>query len=409
METQQLTEIGKEDVIFLSWCCPWPGYSGSALRTQGLLREIAHEYSVKLIVFTDKRLSDEQKRECLKYAKDIIEVEMKRDTLLDKLRLILLICTRFYPYHPAIVVASIRGNPIETKLRESDAIVYCAGSQFYTAADRKKNNKNWIVDQFDAAVDYWRLRARELRNPAKMVAASINRMLTNRYCRDMYCNAGCIVSVCEEDRDLTKNLVHEANVEVVENGVDCSYFQPHPTNRADETKRILFTGTSNERNMKGLMYFLKDIYPKANEVMKDIELIIAGDFSIKAQKALSKHAKIVFTGRIEDIRPVYEMCDVFINPFYDAYGSKLKISQALSMGMCIVTTRSGARGFPLEDGVTALIANDKDEFLAKLLLALRNESLRSTIGANGRRLAEERLDWSVLGERLRSILRKVVY
>jgi len=407
MANQPISTPDKEGLVFLSWCCPWPGYSGDALRTQGLLREIAQGYSVKLIVFTDKRLSDEQRHECLKYATDIVEVKMKKKSIMEKLQLIWLICTKIYPYHPAIVLASCRGDPIEKMLRESDGLVYCSSSHFYAVADRDKNNPYWIVDQQNADADYWRLRANELRNPAKKVAASINRMLTKRYCRDMYSNAGCIVSVCEEDRELTKNMVQRAQVEVIENGVDCSYFKPPPKNRVDETKRILFTGTSDERNMKGLMYFLKDIYPKAKEVMNDIELIIAGNFSNEAQKTLSKCAKIIFTGRIEDIRPVYEMCHVFINPFHDSYGSKLKISQALAMGICIVTTNNGARGFPLEDGVTALIANSEVEFLDKLLLALRNESLRSAISANGRMLAEERLDWSVLGRRLRGILREV--
>jgi glycosyltransferase involved in cell wall biosynthesis len=407
MTCQSLTKE-RERLYLLSWGCPWPGHSGSALRTQGLLKEIAHAYDVELVVLTAAELSEEQRSECLRYARNIVEIRMKGNSPLDKAQLLWkFILGGFYAYHPAIVAISFKGYQIKDEIQCSDSIVYCACSHFYAIARSKANHRNWIIDQFDADVNYFRVRANELRNPAKKLAARFNCIFTTKYCKDMYRNVGCVVSVCEEDKNITKNLVQEARVEVIENGVDCSYFQPHHKNSTRGKKRILFTGNSDERNMKGLRYFFKNIYPEANKHIDDIEVIVGGDFSTEAREELSKYAEITFSGRVDDIRPIYEMCDVFINPFLESYGSKLKIAQALSMGICIVTTRTGARGFPLKDGETALIADNDEEFLQKLLLALNNQVLRRMIGSNGRILAEECLDWNVLGIRLRHIISEV--
>ena len=112
-----------------------------------------------------------------------------------------------------------------------------------------------------------------------------------------------------------------------------------------------------------------------------------------------------FTGKVEDIRSVYDDCDAFVCPFKEeGYGSKLKIAQALSMGICVITTSNGARGFPLSNNENALIADTDEEFIRDIVTALGNQDLRQRIGAAGRQFALRHLDWQVIGPRLRGIV-----
>lgn len=397
----------EKSIVFCCWGFPWPGHSGAALRTQGLLKQISVTYQITFLCVTTKRITEQERNACLEHVDKLIEIPIRNHSLLDKLRLVYLILIRLYPYHPAIAVSSFKKTPAEGLVKRTSGPVYCTGSHFFAIADDSKDNKNWVIDQFDAEEDYWRLKARELRNPIKKLAARFNLLLTRRYCRKTYSRIGCVVSVSEEDKAITRSIAPSVNAVVIENGVDCDYFRPRPREREERLKRMLFTGPSNDRNLRAMEFFTNSILPRVNDRIVGLELVVAGDFNIDAQRRFANKPGIVFTGRVPDIRPFFDTCDVFVNPFEEAYGSKLKVAQALSMGICIVTTVNGAKGFLLEDGKTALIAGDEWDFANKLILALENKTLRDTIGENGREYAMNNLDWRVLGVKIRRVLAEI--
>ena len=113
---------------------------------------------------------------------------------------------------------------------------------------------------------------------------------------------------------------------------------------------------------------------------------------------------VSFSGRVPDYKPVYDESDVFVSPFEDSYGSQLKVSRVFAIGICVVASSAGVRGFPVVDGETALIARDYEEMVSQLILALTDDEYRERVGAAGRKLAILRLDWSDLGEHLRKIV-----
>jgi len=115
-----------------------------------------------------------------------------------------------------------------------------------------------------------------------------------------------------------------------------------------------------------------------------------------------------YTGRVDDIRPLFNQSDVYIAPFEATHGSKLKIAEAMAMGMPIVTTPSGMRGFPLVDGASVLIARSNEQFAAHVVALLGDVSRRQDLGAAARKLALAAIDWRVLGKRVVQIVESVL-
>jgi len=222
----------------------------------------------------------------------------------------------------------------------------------------------------------------------------------------IYKNVGKIVAVCEEDRSLTLKYCPHKEIDIVENGVYCDYYLPNRNPLSE--KLILFTGTSARRNVVAIKYFVKNIFPYILKYDPLVKLIIAGNFDDKAKKEIYNQNNIIFTGPVDDMRPIFNRSSVFIAPFKETHGSKLKIAEAMAMSIPIVSTPEGIRGFKLVDGRSVLIAKDDKEFALHILDILKNRSYGEKIGEEARIVAKSTLDWSILGYKVREIIARAI-
>jgi glycosyltransferase involved in cell wall biosynthesis len=84
----------------------------------------------------------------------------------------------------------------------------------------------------------------------------------------------------------------------------------------------------------------------------------------------------------------------------DGGGTRLKILDALAMGKAIVSTRIGCEGIEVVDGRDVMLAESKQDFLMHIRTLFENPILRQRLGHAGRRLAETRYSWEVIGKAL---------
>ena len=89
--------------------------------------------------------------------------------------------------------------------------------------------------------------------------------------------------------------------------------------------------------------------------------------------------------------------DVALNPVASGGGSNLKMADYFSHALPVVTTQPGARGFAIENGVTALVVGPAD-FPAALEGLGASPDRREALALAGRDLATSALGWDRLGE-----------
>ncbi|MDP9314583.1 MAG: glycosyltransferase family 4 protein [Chloroflexota bacterium] len=393
-------------VLFLSWESPWPPHSGATLRTYGLLKEISREFPVELVILSRRGLSAEQQDVLVRCAQRITVVPLPDLRSIDKVRLLVYMLRHKKPYHCALLDFALRRHPAAYRpIRQFSGIVYASFGHWGTMVTDGPA-PNWILDQHNADVHFWHAYASQVSNPLIKLAALLNWRLAHSHFPLIYNRINHVVSVCEEDKILTQAIQPKLNVEVIENGIDSSHFAPN----RDENRtyqRILFTGTSAARNMTALHQFVRDVLPLIQRDIPRIELLVGGNFSRDAQAEFASYPSIRFTGWVEDMRPLYNRSDVYIAPFQKTHGSKLKIAEAMAMGMPIVSTPAGVRGFPLVNGLSVAIAESNEQFARHVIDLLRDPSRREQMGRLARETALETIDWRVLGKRLRSIIGRV--
>ncbi|WP_129677264.1 glycosyltransferase [Candidatus Chloroploca sp. Khr17] len=124
----------------------------------------------------------------------------------------------------------------------------------------------------------------------------------------------------------------------------------------------------------------------------------------QAQNEFYQFPALRFTGKVDDMRPFFNTSDVFISPFEEPHGSKLKIAEAMAMAMPIVSTPQGIRGFDLTHAQSVMLARNSQEFAAYCIELLNSSDQRERLGQAARQKALETIDWQVLGKKLRQIV-----
>jgi glycosyltransferase involved in cell wall biosynthesis len=83
------------------------------------------------------------------------------------------------------------------------------------------------------------------------------------------------------------------------------------------------------------------------------------------------------------LAPYYAQSDVAIVPLRGGGGTRVKILEALSYGLAVVSTTIGAEGLEVTPGSDILIADRAEDFAAQCLRIWRDDVLRQQIGAAG--------------------------
>lgn len=395
-----------EHCLFLTWESPYPPHSGASLRSIGLLRELSRFVAVHSVVLSRRPLSGQQLDALNLLSTKVTRVPLEDSPFSHKTKILSSMVRTHRPYHCAVLEHSLASHS-ETRHQ----IINCATPVFTSVghwgtliSDRR--SPNWILNQCDADVEFWRIYASLAASPFVKMTAILNWLLAREHFPRVYRQVGRIVSVCEEDRMLTMRLAPHTPVDVIENGIDCTLYVPHRQKRA-APRRLLFTGTSAARNMVALRRFVHNVWPLVRRKVPGIELLVAGDFSVQSQSQFAMFEGVRFTGRVDDIRPFFDQCDVYIAPFRETHGSKLKIAEAMAMAMPIVSTPQGIRGYALEHDRSVLVAHSDREFAEHILSLLADPPRCLRLGTSAREVAAMTIDWRVLGKRLQSIIESV--
>ncbi len=175
--------------------------------------------------------------------------------------------------------------------------------------------------------------------------------------------ADLILAIQEEEAQLLKRMVPQH--QVLTTGVD---FNVVVAGDAPDTPTILFVGSDNLMNQKGLHDFLQFAWPRIREQVPDAQLLVAG--AVGLTLAVSPDG-VSCLGLVDDVDPLYARCRLVINPAVAGTGVKIKTIEALSRLRRVVTWPSGVEGLPREVAGLCVTARDWYEFSKHVIRLLR--------------------------------------
>jgi len=137
-------------------------------------------------------------------------------------------------------------------------------------------------------------------------------------------------------------------------------------------------------NLDGALFFCKDVLPLLRrEIGAPFTIfIIGGGIPKGVARALSLHPEVHITGEIPDLSGFYAHAAASIVPIRAGGGTRLKILEAFSHSVPVISTAKGAEGINAEKDVHLLIADDAAGFATQCRRIITEPALADNLSHN---------------------------
>ncbi len=376
-------------ILFLSRWFPEPADNGSKLRILNLLRGLAQHHEVSLLSFSDQpemSLEAEQIRSLCSVVQTIQWREFDPHSVRASLG--------FLSLRPRWLMDTFSPEMAEEIRRQLSSKKYdlVIASQLPMAAYYPYfKDVSAIFEEMELGLYVEHLR--NAKNWLQHLRAWFGWFKFHSYVVRLLKHIRTVTVVSEKERELVaQNFPRLKEVAVIPNGMDVeecarTVWTPKPCT-------MIFTGSFRYRvNYEAMIWFVGEVLPYILDKIPDAELIITGehlDLPLPSQK------NVHLTGYVDDVRKLIAMSAVALAPLQSGGGTRLKVLEAMALGVPVVATGKGAEGLSAIDGEHILIANLPSAFAGHVIELMQDRELADRIGHSGRKFVSENFDWNVL-------------
>lgn len=238
-------------------------------------------------------------------------------------------------------------------------------------------------------------------NPLRRFYFGIEARKLLRYEAEVINDFDTNVTVSELDAQRLKEIVRAVRTTVVANGVDVDYFKGE-RGGAVPGHLVMVSGMNWFPNKDAAIYMARDIWPQMVANAPSLSLTIVGASPPPEVTALADaDSRVKVTGFVDDVRPYMNRAQVYLCPMRDGGGTRLKILDALSMGIPIVATTMALEGIDVVPETDVLVADDPSAFVRQVKRLVEDPALQAKLSANGRAYVERNFAWPVIGQKMR--------
>ncbi len=399
--------MSKLNILWLSHFVPFPPKGGCFQRSYNLLKEISAKNDVYLVALKHKDSTHPDfeirsaQMELEKFCRKVNIIDISSST--SGLSLYAIAIKSLFKHNPLSVemfkftemshVIKKLTNEIDFQIVHYDTISLAEyfkdaegipkilnhhGAESFMIHRRIANEPNYLKKLF------FLMEARKLR----------------RYEKDNCPKFDLNIVVSEFDKEILEEISPGLKIEIVENGVDINYFLP--SERKNNNKRLIFAGRLDQySNKDAILYFCNKVWPLIKEKIPDTRLTIIGNNPPQKLVEIANHDRgIELLGYVDDVRPFFANAMISICPIRDGGGIRIKILDALAMGMPIISTSIGCEGIEITPGKDVLIADTPQEFIESIDKIFSDNDTLINLSINARKTAENKYSWNAISRKL---------
>jgi glycosyltransferase involved in cell wall biosynthesis len=401
-------------VLLISPFIPYPPISGGKLRIYELASALQSEVELYLLarVRNQEELSFEAPLK--KVFKEIRMVRIPRPSFAQKAAQGIRFLRKGLPIITAGYYFDEFARVLDLWLREDD--FDCIHLEFsfmlpyiQTVAPYLKNH-TIVVMQNVEAMRFKRMATylSMFRNPLKKVVSYLDANRIFNMERQGLREVAAIVVTSEQDKAIITEWygIAPSRIYVVPNGTRLHTQVQRSTNAST----ILFVGSLDYYpNVDCLLYFIKEILPQIKQEVPDVKFLVVGGG--KPPRHLihlaQREPSVRFLGYIPDLCRIYEQASLVVVPLRIGGGTRLKILEAFSYGVPVVSTTVGAEGLKVKDGEHLIIADTPSGFALSVIKLLKCKDLQDILVRNSRILVQDTYNWESIKRLMLEVYKSV--
>ena len=390
-------------ILFLAFEVPYPLDRGGRIKTFHYLKALTRNHQVSLAALTRTRDCVER----LKFLQSELSLVDVHSILIDlsRLRKFGLALSSLWQAEPAVMslYANAEGKRLVERLLDGCHFDLIYVDHLHMAQYvPSQTPAPTLLDQHNVeSVILQRFADRQSLMPVRWFARREHRKMMC-YEAEMCRRFDAIWVTTEVDRKLISPwLLPQQHVQVLPIGVDTDYFQPD--GRKQDPHTVISVGTlSWPPNADGVLWFYDRVFSLIKKQVSDSKFMIVGANPPPSIQRLAEDPAVEVTGWVDDIRSYMARSTVMVVPLRGGSGMRVKILNALAMGLPVVSTSVGCEGIAVTPGDDILVADDVDVFVRQIVALFEDAQLQRRLSRNGIMLIRERYSWNSLYRQIES-------
>lgn len=380
-------------VLLLTQVLPYPPDSGPKVKTYYVLKYLAEHHQVILVSFVRETDKPEHIHHLESLCERVVTVPISRSPVRD----LLFLLKSLINGQPWMMLRDerpeMRAALARLQREQHFDIVHADQLNMGQYALPFKDSRR-VLDLHNALWVLYKRLAETLpfTKPMKYILLRDWRLL-KRYEGHMVRIFDAVTAVTAEDRESLREAAARDDIEVIPIAIDTD--EQARVQRKPRGPHIIHIGTMYwPPNIDGITWFLDEIYPLIQKQVSDVRCTLIGarpPASIVERG--QRDPSITVTGYVDDPTPYFEDASLMVVPLRAGGGMRVKILNALSQGIPMVSTTVGCEGIDVTDGHDILVADDARSFAEAAIRLLTDAQLNDTITRNGRQTAEQRYDY----------------
>ena len=203
--------------------------------------------------------------------------------------------------------------------------------------------------------------------------------------------------ITNNDKQIAKTISPNSNLILASAGADLDLFKPIEGEENSKTKNnpyelIIATTFNWVHNIEGVLWFIKNVLPIIKREIPEVYLTIIGKNPPKGFDNFSNQG-VKSLGYVDSVIPYLQQASIYVAPLFVGSGIRIKILEALAVGLPVVATKVSAEGIELGDE-EGLIVSDKAEDQANQIINLINNPEKiKLLGVKARESIKENYTW----------------
>jgi len=386
----------KMRVLLLTQVLPYPPDSGPKVKTYYVLKYLARQHRVTLVSFVRDTDKPEYIRHLESLCEKVITVPITRSPVRD----LAFLGKSLFTSQPWMMLRDERAE-MQAALAELAALT--KDEPFDVVHADQTNMGQYalpftrsrrVLDLHNALwVLYKRLaETTAYTSPMKYILLRDWRLL-KRYEGELCRAFEAVTAVSEEDKAALMEAGARSDMTVIPIAIDTdeqAFIQRQPSG-----PHIVHIGTMYwPPNIDGITWFLDEIYPRVKAQVPDVRCTLIG---ARPPASISDRAKtdpsLTVTGYVADPLPYLRDSSMMVVPLRSGGGMRVKILNALSQGIPMVSTTVGCEGIAVTHGEDILVADDPAAFADATVRLLKDAALNQHVTTRGRQTAEQKYDY----------------